>query len=125
MISSLQSSTMEEMIVLVRLGFARTSRMALVSIPISTTWLFLRIQRERPSRTAHNSDMKLEVMPMILENPSNQAPVSSRRIPPPPAIPRLPKDDPSVLSLIHPLGGFSHLIDLRMYQTEGFPLITQ
>ena len=56
----------------------------------------------RPSLRAHNSAMKLLVVPKARLKPLIQWPRWSRITPPPPALPGFPKAEPSVLNFTHP-----------------------
>ncbi|PKI37415.1 hypothetical protein CRG98_042201 [Punica granatum] len=66
-------------------------------------------------KDSHSSTMSDEAQPTLWTNPEIHLPRSSRSIPPKPALPRLPRDAPSVLSLIHPGSGGHHLIHLQIF----------
>ena len=121
----MQSSTMEKIIRLVLLGLFRTSRIALAFISITTAVKFLSTHNIKPSLKAHSSAIKLEVIPICLENPKTQFPYSSRIIPPPPALPGFPSDDPSILSFLHPSTGFSHLTGFKTWQIASLAFKAQ
>ena len=73
-----------------------------------------------PSLKAHSSASKLDVTPMFLEKPNTQLPISSLRIPPPPANPGFPKEEPSVFNFHQPLLGLSHLTSFIMNLLTAF-----
>ena len=71
----------------------------------------------RPYRTAPNSSILLEVMPIFNEKPETQALKLLRNKPVAPTNPGLPKEQPSVFNFIKGSSGLIHLIVL------GIPIL--
>ena len=77
------------------------STTTLASISISTARMLRDRHKSKPSLRAQSSASTLVATPILRVNPLTQPPWASLINPPPPALPGLPKDEPSVFNLAH------------------------
>ena len=96
-------------------SFCSRSTTSFASNSIITLVKFKSIHRLIPSHSAHSFTATLVVYPMALAKPLTHSPYEFQIIPPPPALPGFPDDDPSVFSLNHILGRENHQTWMIVY----------
>ena len=99
--------------------------MALASNSVITNWAWICKHCCSPSWRAHNSAMKLVVLPILLAKPITQSPFSSLISPPPSTNLELLAAEPSVFNVSQPILSFSHLMLFKIILLVARELFAQ